>query len=114
MEILEDPNEQAPMILAAEDTVRIAGNELHLGLVGNHLLSAGIKHWTRSNEGNRGRLTIVPGSTNEFESWRITGRETTCDVDHRFGRDPARDGRDYEDEGKLILVKESWEDFPIP
>jgi hypothetical protein len=74
-EILESQRQESAFIIAAEETLLLAGNRLPLGLIGNHFLSIRIKNWTDEGKG-RGRLTIVPGGVDEFESWRIADEET--------------------------------------
>jgi hypothetical protein len=73
LEILEREINNAPMIIAQEQTLLLAGHALPLGSIATHLLSVRIERWDKSGDDSRGRLAITPGDTDEFESWQITG-----------------------------------------
>jgi hypothetical protein len=75
--LLEKQGEEAAMILATEETLLIAGNTLPLGVVGIHFLSVHIKRRSSNRQDGRIRLTIVPGRSNEFESWLVSDEHTT-------------------------------------
>lgn len=79
LEILENEINDTAIIIAQEQTLLIAGNELPLGSIATHLMSVRVDHWDRASDGSGGRLRIVPSSTDEFESWQITGEETGVD-----------------------------------
>jgi hypothetical protein len=54
----------------SQESVRVAGNAMPMGRARRHLLSARIERWSPSESDSRkGRLEIVPGEVDEFESW---------------------------------------------
>jgi hypothetical protein len=79
LEVLEREINDKPLIIAQEQTLLIGQNGLPLGSIATHLLSVRVEHWDGIDNNGNGRLVITPGSTDEYESWRITGGDTAVD-----------------------------------
>ncbi len=74
-------NGAAAYLFAQPQGIEIADHIIPLGMIGTHLLSAEIDELHDVDQSDDAvRLTLVPGDTNEYETWIITSEAPIEDV----------------------------------
>lgn len=74
-------DEVGAYIFAQQQGIRVAGQVIPLGMVGTHLLSGKLSELHDEDQAdNAFRITLVPGDSNEYETWLITPEAPINDV----------------------------------